>query len=110
MEQIVSMLYGLSGIAASALYIPQILKYRRDPAACKSISLFCWSGWAVLAVITVLYAIFVVRNHLFATVAALNCGAQLAVIFYGVKARRAEKAASAHGPVMQDRSANYQKG
>ncbi len=107
MEQIVSALYGISSIAATALYIPQILKYRRDPAACKSVSLVCWSGWAGLAIITVLYALYVVRNPLFAMVAVLNCGAQLTVIFYAVKARRAEKAPSAQGVAMQDRGAHY---
>ncbi|HEV2609213.1 MAG TPA: hypothetical protein VGU61_03000 [Noviherbaspirillum sp.] len=110
MEQIVSMLYGLSGIAATVLYIPQILKYRRDPVACKSISLICWSGWAVLAAITVLYALYVVRNQLFAVVAAMNFGAQLAVIFYGLKARRAGKASSTRSPAATDRGAGYQKG
>ncbi len=87
MEQVLSVLYGASGIAATALYVPQILKYHRDHQARLSISLVAWGGWIAIAAITVLYALFVVRNSLFAMVAALNIVAQVTVLAYGVNAR-----------------------
>lgn len=87
MEQILSVLYGLSGIAASALYLPQILKYHRDREARMSISLLSWGGWIAIAGITILYALYVVHSPLIAMVACLNVIAQLAVVAYGLSAR-----------------------
>lgn len=92
MEQVLSVLYGASGIAASALYVPQILKYHRDPEARRSISLLAWGGWIAIAVVTILYALYVVKSHLFAMVAGLNVIAQLTVLFYGVNARLGKSA------------------
>ena len=104
MEQILSVLYGASGVAASALYVPQILKYHRDRDAGMSISLLAWGGWIAIAVITVLYALYVVKSHLIALVAGLNAVAQMAVLVYGVRARlapphgnRGEGASRRHG-------------
>jgi hypothetical protein len=87
MEQVLSLLYGASGVAASALYIPQIFRYHRDPEARLSISLLSWGGWIAIALITILYALYVVKNPLFAAVAGLNVAAQIAVLFYGLRAR-----------------------
>jgi len=92
MEQILSVLYGASGVTAAALYVPQILKYRRDRAARQSISLLAWGGWIVIAAVSVLYALCVVRSALFALVAGLNALAQLTVLFYGVRERLAQRA------------------
>ncbi|HJV74431.1 MAG TPA: hypothetical protein VJ654_09435 [Noviherbaspirillum sp.] len=94
MEQVLSVLYGISGIAASALYVPQILKYHRDPEARLSISLLSWGGWIAIAIVTILYALYVVKSLLFAMVAGLNVIAQLTVLFYGVNARLARKSTS----------------
>ena len=52
MEQVLSVLYGGCGIAASALYVPQILKYHRDREARLSISILSWSGWIAIAAVT----------------------------------------------------------
>lgn len=87
MEHVLSLLYGASGIAASALYIPQILRYRRDPASRHSISLLSWSGWIAVAAVTVLYALCVVKSILIAAVAGLNLLAQATVLVYGLRAR-----------------------
>lgn len=87
MEQLLSVLYGVSGIAASALYIPQIIRYHRDPASRASISLLSWGGWIVIAAITIAYALFVVDSELIAAVAGLNVLAQLTVLAYGISAR-----------------------
>lgn len=86
MEHLLSLLYGLSGLTSSALYLPQILKYRRDPEARRSISLLSWGGWIVIACITLMYALFVVKNRLFAGVVSLNILAQSCVLAYGVRA------------------------
>jgi len=103
MEEILSVLYGVSGIAASALYVPQILKYHRDHEARRSISLLSWGGWIAIAIVTILYALYVVKSALFAAVAGLNVIAQLTVLVYGIHARLGRKAAadagdSAHQP------------
>jgi uncharacterized protein with PQ loop repeat len=90
MEQILSVLYGVSGIAASALYVPQILKYHRDQDACKSISLFSWAGWIAVTAVTIVYALFVIKSYLVATVAATSVVAQATVLFYGINARLAK--------------------
>lgn len=87
MEQLLSVLYGASGIAASALYIPQIIRYHRDPAARESISLLSWGGWIVIAAITIAYALYEVKSTLIASVAGLNVLAQLTVLAYGIRAR-----------------------
>lgn len=87
MEQVLSVLYGTSGIAATALYLPQILKYHRDRRARMSISLVAWSGWIAIAAIGVLYALLVARNPLIAAVAGMNIVAQLTVLSYGIAAR-----------------------
>lgn len=87
MEHFISILYGASGIAASALYLPQILRYHRDPDSRRSISLLAWGGWILIALVTILYALVVVRSPLFAGVAALNILAQSVVLLYGVRAR-----------------------
>jgi hypothetical protein len=93
MDQVLSILYGASGVAASALYLPQILKYRRDHKARLSISILSWSGWIAVAAITILYALFVVKSYLIAGVAGLNVLAQITVLFYGVSARLDRRAA-----------------
>lgn len=87
MEQILSVLYGASGVAASALYVPQILKYHRDRDARMSISLLSWGGWIAIATVTIMYALIVVKSHLIAMVAGLNILAQLTVLGYGLSAR-----------------------
>lgn len=87
MEQILSVLYGISGITASALYLPQILKYHRDREARMSISLLSWGGWIAIACITILYALYVVNSELIAMVACLNVLAQITVLAYGISAR-----------------------
>lgn len=87
MEQILSVLYGTSGVAASVLYVPQILKYHRDREAGLSISLLSWSGWMAIAAVTILYAWYVAKNPLIAAVAGLNVLAQGIVLCYGVLAR-----------------------
>lgn len=94
MEQILSVLYGASGVAASALYVPQILKYHRDREAGLSISLLSWSGWMAIAVVTIMYAWYVAKNPLIAAVAALNVLAQGIVLCYGVLARLTIRPAS----------------
>ncbi|HEY0848015.1 MAG TPA: hypothetical protein VGE12_21800 [Noviherbaspirillum sp.] len=99
MEQLLSVLYGVSGIAASALYVPQILKYHRDRDSRTSISLLSWGGWIAIACITILYALYVVNSPLIAMVAGLNVIAQVTVLSYGLSARlgklRTDRAASA---------------
>lgn len=97
MEQLLSVLYGVSGIAASALYVPQILKYHRDHEARRSISLLSWGGWIAIAIVTILYALYVVKNDLFAAVAGLNVIAQLTVLVYGVNARLGRQPAAVAG-------------
>lgn len=87
MEQLLSVLYGVSGVAASALYVPQIIKYHRDREARMSISLLAWSGWIAIAAVTILYAVFVVKSVLFAAVATMNVIAQITVLIYGLRAR-----------------------
>lgn len=87
MEQLLSVLYGASGITASALYIPQILKYHRDPASRESISLLSWGGWILIATVTIAYALVVVKSTLIAAVAGLNIVAQLTVLAYGIRTR-----------------------
>ena len=87
MEQLLSVLYGVSGIAASALYIPQIIRYHRNPASRASISLLSWGGWIVIAGITIAYALCVVDSVLIAGVAGLNVLAQITVLAYGFTAR-----------------------
>lgn len=86
-EQILSVLYGASGLAASALYFPQIVRYHRDQEARLSISLLSWAGWIAIAAVTILYALLVAGSQLIAAVAALNAVAQLIVLLYGVHAR-----------------------
>ncbi|KRB94012.1 hypothetical protein [Noviherbaspirillum sp. Root189] len=87
MEQVLSVLYGVSGLAATALYIPQILRYHRDPLMRRSISLLTWGGWIGVTLVTILYAIYVVKSPLFALVAGINALAQLTVLAYGITAR-----------------------
>jgi len=87
MEQTLSVLYGISGIASSALYVPQILKYHRDPAARRAISLLSWAGWIAMTMVTILYASYVVKNRLFVSVACLNVSSQTVVLLYGISAR-----------------------
>ncbi|NEX63180.1 hypothetical protein [Noviherbaspirillum galbum] len=97
MEHLLSVLYGISGVIASALYIPQILKYHHNPDARKSISLLSWSGWIAIAVVSILYALLVVKNMLFAGVVSLNVAAQLTVLAYGLRARLGSPAGPAAG-------------
>jgi hypothetical protein len=90
MDQLLSILYGISGVAAAALYVPQILKYRRDRDACKSISMFSWGGWIAVTAVTIVYALIVIKSYLVAMVAASSVVAQTTVLFYGINARLAK--------------------
>lgn len=91
MEQILSVLYGISGAVAAALYLPQIMKYRCDREARLSISLLAWSGWIAIAMVTILYALYVVKNYLIAGVAGLNIAAQAVVLSFGIRTRLARR-------------------
>lgn len=93
MEKLLTLLYGVSGVAAAALYLPQIRAYHRDCAARASISLLSWGGWLAVACVTILYATCVIRNPLIAGLAALNVLAQSTVLFYGIRARLARHTA-----------------
>lgn len=94
MEQLWNVLYGMSGIAGVVLYVPQIIRYHRDPHARLSISLICWSGWMVIAAITMMYALVVVKSYLIGVVAGLNIVAQFTVLLYGIQARLAKRPTS----------------
>lgn len=87
MDQLLTLLYGASGIAAAALYIPQIRAYQRSRDARSSISLVTWSGWTAITCVTILYAVCVIHNTLIAGIAVLNVFAQLTVLYFGVSAR-----------------------
>jgi hypothetical protein len=87
MEQVLSMLYGISGVAALGCYLPQLLRYHRDPQARRSISVASWSGWIAVTLITLLYAVFVEKSRLFAGVTAMNAAAQCVVLAYGIRGR-----------------------
>lgn len=101
MEKLLTLLYGASGVAAVALYLPQISTYHRDLTARRSISLLSWGGWLALAGITILYALYVISNPLIAGIAALNVLAQATVLFYGVRSRLASTTpASTPAPVL----------
>jgi hypothetical protein len=91
MEHLLSILYGVSGIAASALYVPQIMRYRRDQEACKSISLLSWGGWIAVAAVTIVYALLVIKSYLVAVVAGTSIVAQSTVLFYGINAQFAKR-------------------
>lgn len=91
MEQLLSVLYGVSGFMAALLYIPQILKYHRERDARSAISLFSWSGWLIVTLVTVLYASYVIKSGLFAAISLTNASAQVIVLFYGIKSRIGEK-------------------
>lgn len=95
------MLYGISGVAALGCYLPQLLRYHRDPQACHSISVASWSGWIAVTLVTLLYAIFVEKSRLFAGVTAMNAAAQCAVLAYGIRGRVSRHAASP-APAGQD--------
>jgi len=104
MEQVLSMLYGISGVAALGCYLPQLLRYHRDPQARRSISVASWSGWIAVTFVTLLYALFVEKSRLFAGVTAMNAAAQCAVLAYGIRGRRAclGRQAASPAPAAQD--------
>lgn len=87
MEQVLSMLYGISGVAALGCYLPQLMRYHRDPLARASISIGSWGGWIAVTLVTLLYAVFVQKSGLFAGVTAMNAAAQGAVLAYGIRGR-----------------------
>jgi hypothetical protein len=92
MEQLLNVLYGVSGLAASALYVPQIIRYRRDQEACRSISLTSWAGWIAITGVTIVYALLVLKSYLVAMVGATSAVAQSTVLYYGLNARFAKPA------------------
>jgi hypothetical protein len=96
MEHLLSLLYGISGVTSSALSLPQILKYKSDPEARRSISLLSWGGWIAIACVTLMYALFVVKSRLFASVVSLNIMAQSSVLAYGVRARLEDRKRASH--------------
>lgn len=96
MEQILSMLYGISGVAALGCYLPQLMRYHRDPQARASISISSWGGWIAVTLVTLLYAVFVQKSGLFAGVTAMNAAAQGVVLAYGIRGRLGR---GAGGPV-----------
>jgi hypothetical protein len=87
MDQLLTLIYGATGVAAAALYLPQIRTYHRNRATRCSISLVTWGGWIAIACVTILYGVFVIDNMLIAAIAGLNALAQLVVLGYGIAAR-----------------------
>lgn len=88
------MLYGISGVAALGCYLPQLMRYHRDPQARGSISVAAWSGWISVTLVTLMYAVVVEKSGLFAGVTAMNAAAQCAVLAYGIKGYGGRGAAS----------------
>lgn len=88
-----SLLYGLSGLAACVCYWPQLWRLARDPVARRSLALVSWGGWLAVSVVGIAYAVVVTGQPEMVVVAAANALCQAAVVALGVHQRRRDACA-----------------
>lgn len=65
-------LYAANGVIGVALYIPQILRARKDRKQALALSMVTFGGWTVGAFITTLYAWYLAHDLLFACLSFAN--------------------------------------
>jgi MFS family permease len=65
-------LYAANGVVGVALYIPQILRAKKDKKQALALSLVTFGGWTVGAFITTLYAWYLAHDLLFACLSFAN--------------------------------------
>jgi zinc transporter ZupT len=65
-------LYAANGVIGVALYIPQILRAKRDKKQALALSMVTFGGWTLGALVTTLYAWYFVHDLLFACLSFAN--------------------------------------
>lgn len=80
MNAVLTALYGAGGLVATALYLPTIAKLVRDAECWKGQSLVSWSGWIMVATVSLLYAVLVNGDPVFMFATSLNFAAQTVVL------------------------------
>ena len=73
MDQFITYLYSVFGTLVIGMYIPQIVAVLRDHEHARSISLVAWSTWTLSYVVSMLYAIMVLKDWPVFFISLLNC-------------------------------------
>ncbi|USN92524.1 MAG: hypothetical protein H6782_01775 [Candidatus Nomurabacteria bacterium] len=72
MLELITWLYAGNGVIALLAYLPQIKKLVTENSRAVNFSILSWSMWTYSNLVAVLYAIFVVHDHLLTTVVSIN--------------------------------------
>ena len=80
-------LYAVNGFAAVLLYLPQVLKARKDREHALSLSLVSFGGWCIGSLLTALYAWLLVKDGIFTAVSLGNMTGSGAVFLIAASSR-----------------------
>lgn len=80
MDALLTTLYGFGGIAASAFYVPTMLKLMRHPECWRGQSLVSWSGWIAIAFVTLAYAVRINGDPWFELVSAVSLSMEIVFV------------------------------
>jgi len=100
---VLTLLYGVSGFALVACYIPQALSAWRDQNGAQAVSIVTWSFWLVCATVALAYAALVVKDLAFAATNVGNvagCATVLSVAL--IKRREARHARLRPPPALEN--------
>lgn len=86
---IITCLYGATGAAMLAAYVPQILSAARSANGARDVSLVTWAAWAFAALVSAVYACVVVHDIGFALMACGNVIGCTSVLAAAAWCRRA---------------------
>lgn len=88
LDDLLTALYAVSGLAACACYGPQLRRLIRDAAARRAMSLPSWAGWLAVSLVGVAYGWIVAGRAEMVAVAAVNALCQAVVVALAVAQHR----------------------
>ena len=85
---IISSLYATVPAVVFFGYLPQITQLIRAKTDCRDISLLAWWMWNYVAVVSILYGVYILHDIKFIIAASLNCACVNALIGITLYKRR----------------------
>lgn len=61
-SELITVLYGASGMISTLLFLPQIASASRDSTGCQAISIPAWAAWTACTTVSLLYALMVTQQ------------------------------------------------
>ena len=87
-EFVVTIVYGVVPIIAVVAWLPQVFRLVRKPSLAKGMSISTGLLWSFIGIVTVVYAVVVVKDLLLTIAASVDALGATIVFIFAVKAHR----------------------